>query len=64
MLFTVPSVAMKSGKNPPRMAACAAERPKCAWASAAEGIKDFTWLDKALAAKDYEILDELSRPGV
>ena len=31
-------------------------------ANAAEGIKDFSWLDKALAAKDYEILDELSRP--
>ena len=31
-------------------------------ANAAEGIKDFAWLDKVLAAKDYEILDELSRP--
>ena len=28
---------------------------------AGEGIKDFTWLDKALAAKDYEILDEQYR---
>lgn len=31
-------------------------------ANAAEGIKDFSWLDKALAVKDYEILDEFSRP--
>ena len=38
------------------------EKDRSKIAAAADGTKDFAWVDKALESKDYEIIDGICRP--
>ena len=38
------------------------EKDRSKLAAAADGTKDFAWVDKAMESKDYEIIDGICRP--